>query len=393
VNPTISAWVKRDIDKLSAARRETLQKFLDELRRNKSSEGTIRGYIRAVVTLGNDGKPYEKLNETDVIAWMEKIGFNGWGNETINLFRIEVKHFLRWCNGCRSPTDPTPQFLKGIRRIPRKQELPRYVLSRSEVKQLIDACKDQRDRCLVYLGYESGTRASELLGLKVGDVEFNEVGAVIKVSGKTGARKLLMIESVPDLKLWLSMHPDRQNLEASLWPRRTHKKTGSLGPIGLTYLLENLRKEAGIEKHIHPHLLRHTRATHLAKVLKEAQLRIFFGWSKHSRMPEFYVHLADQDVDETLLRHYGIKVEAQKKDLLEPQTCPWCKATNSPSARFCQQCNAPLDPASASKALEKQRRQMEFVDDFLKWLQQRNPEIADDYFKEKRRELEGLAAE
>lgn len=396
MNPTIPndpKWIARDVNKLSAARREALQEFLSELKRKGASPDTITSYIKGIRSLGFNGKPYEELNEEDLIAWMEATGSNGWSNGTINLARVQVKHFLRWNHGCKSVRDPTPEFLKCIVKMARKRGLPRDILSRAEVKQLVDACKDQRDRCLVFLGYETGTRAGELLNLKIGDVEFDEYGAVVRVNGKTGERRLRIVESVPDLRLWLSMLPCKENPKATLWPQRKRAKGEPLKLSGLTQLLENLRRETGINKHVHPHLLRHTRATHLASVLTEAQMREFFGWTKSSRMPEIYVHLSGRDVDSTLLKHYGIKVEVPKEDLLGPKACPWCQTVNSASARFCQQCNAPLDPASASKAMENQRKRMEFVDDFLKWLQQRNPDIADDFFKEKRKELEGLAAE
>jgi len=72
---------------------------------------------------------------------------------------------------------------------------------------MIEACDNPRDRALVHVLYESGARSGELLNMKIGDVEFDQYGAVIRVCGKTGPRRLRLIESVPDLQLWLSMHP------------------------------------------------------------------------------------------------------------------------------------------------------------------------------------------
>jgi len=120
-------------------------------------------------------------------------------------------------------------------------------------------------------------------------------------------------------------------------------------------------------------------------------MREFFGWTKSSRMPEIYVHLSGRDVDSTLLRHYGVKVEMPKEDVLGPGACPLCKAINSPSARFCQKCNTPLDPASADKAMDKQRRKEEVFERWLNLvLQGETPENAT---REMRREIEELAAE
>jgi hypothetical protein len=52
-----------------------------------------------------------------------------------------------------------------------------------------------------------------------------------------------------------------------------------------------------------------------------------------------------------------------------------------------------MHPGSIERrqGMEKQKSRVEFVDYFPKWIQQRNPEIADEYFKERRKELEILA--
>jgi ribosomal protein L40E len=108
-------------------------------------------------------------------------------------------------------------------------------------------------------------------------------------------------------------------------------------------------------------------------------------------MPSVYVHLSGRDVDSTLLKHYGIKVEAPTEDLLEPRICPWCKAVSSPSARFCQECNAPLDPTSASRAMEKQRRRVELVERFIERILQEAPSFGENILREMRKELVELA--
>ena len=381
-------WIQRDMSKLPDVRRETFTRFLREMKLRGASFWTIKNYTLAIRSLGHDGKPYEDLTSEDLMAWMEHLNANGWSQSTVNLIRREVKHFLRWVHGCKSSRNPSPEVLNCIQRQRSRQELPKNILSRAEVRKLIDASQSQRDRALVFVAYESGGRAGEVMGLKIGNAEFDQFGAVLRLGGKTGERRIRLVESVPDLRLWLSMHLNPDNLETPLWTG----KRGALGVDGLQILLEKLGRKAGLKKHVHPHLLRHSRATHLANVLTEAQMRKFFGWTKDSDMPSVYVHLSGRDVDSTLLKHYGIKVEMPTEDLLEPKPCPWCKAMNSPSARFCQSCNAPLDPASASEAVEKQRKRMEFVECFIEWLQQRNPEIADDFFRESRKELAVLAS-
>jgi integrase/recombinase XerD len=54
-------------------------------------------------------------------------------------------------------------------------------------------------------------------------------------------------------------------------------------------------------------------------------MREYFGWTKSSDMPKVYVHLSGRDVDSTLLKHYGIKVEVPKEKEFEPKACPGAK--------------------------------------------------------------------
>jgi len=113
----------------------------------------------------------------------------------------------------------------------------------------------------------------------VGDVEFDRLGAVIIVKGKTGMRGIRLIESVQDLRAG--------------WPCTSREKTRCPPlPSKKGRGLKDAARKAGINKRVHPHLLRHTGATHLARVLTEDQMRVYFGWTPTSEVPARYVHLS-----------------------------------------------------------------------------------------------------
>lgn len=159
--------------------------------------------MKVIRSLSYDGKPYEELTREDLMAWMERISSNGWSTETVNWHRRKVKHFLRWLHGCRSVRDPTPEPLKCIQQQHTRRKLPKGILSRGEIRRLIDACGNQRNRTLVFATYESGARAGEILGIKIGDVEFDQFGGVLHLNrGKTGERRIRLVESVSKLAPW-----------------------------------------------------------------------------------------------------------------------------------------------------------------------------------------------
>ena len=88
-----------------------------------------------------------------------------------------------------------------------------------------------------------------------------------------------------------------------------------------------------------PYLLRHSRATHLANHLTEAQMNAVLGWVQGSNMPAVYVHLSGRDVDRALLAAHGIEEEsreAKEEDTaLKPIPCPRCKTVNPAGALYC----------------------------------------------------------
>ena len=172
------------------------------------------------------------------------------------------------------------------------------ILTLEEISNLIRCAETYRDKLIILLLYESGMRAGELLNLRKQDITFDENGAVLRIFGKTGVRYIRVIHSAKYLETYVKFHNQDR-----LFP---------ITNAMLSKMLENCRKKAGIKKKVYPHLLRHTRATHLAKYLTEPELRLYFGWTEKSKMPSVYVHLSMRDVENKIIR---ISKDPNLKDL------------------------------------------------------------------------------
>ena len=73
----------------------------------------------------------------------------------------------------------------------RGMKLPEELLSREDIDLLIKSARSLRDRALISVMYESGARIGELVTLQLKHISFDEYGAVLIVSGKTGMRRVL----------------------------------------------------------------------------------------------------------------------------------------------------------------------------------------------------------
>ncbi|MFH0884360.1 MAG: tyrosine-type recombinase/integrase, partial [Candidatus Micrarchaeota archaeon] len=228
-------------------------------------------------------KPFAKATKEDLVAVVGELESNLDYSEYTRLdYKIILKMFFKWLKGNDETFPPEINWLKPKLKN-EKHKLPEDLITEDEVIRLVNASSQPRDRAIVLVLYESGCRIGELLSLNMGNIKFDQYGAVLRVTGKTGDRRVRIISSAPALASWINIYDRAQDPKAPLWPpRSTCKKTRNsiqcLDHRSVYKLLQTLGEKAGIKKHIHPHLFRHSRATALASKLTEAQMKEHFGW-------------------------------------------------------------------------------------------------------------------
>ncbi len=212
--------------------------------------------------------------------------------------------------------------------------------------------------------YESGCRIGEILSLRIKHVQSVEHGMSLNVNGKTGNRRVLIISSAPALANWLNLHPFKDDPEAPLWVSvgsKNHAKQVMYHCLNAR--LRKIAKRAEIKKKVNPHMFRHSRATDLANLLTEAQMKKYFGWTNDSKMASVYVHLSGRDVDEAILRIHGKLDENEKlkHEQLKTQICPICQYENAPEVDFCLRCRRPLNLRASLEAEERERELLRLI--------------------------------
>ena len=360
--------LQRAIDRVSLAeglserKKQLVLAHKDEMLANGISKGRAARFTYYVAKLG-EWLPCE-FEEAD-LATIKQVVSRIEASDYVPFSKMEhklaLRRFYKWLRG----NDEYPPEVKWIpMRVKRSDrfKLPEELLTEKDVQALVEASLNPRDRAFIAVLYESGTRISELALLRLKHIQFDVHGARIMVRGKTGARSVRIISSVPLLTSWINVHPSKSDPDAHLW---LTNRGDVPSHTTIVTMLDAVAKRAGIKKPVNPHSFRHSRATRLACHLTEAQMKEHFGWVQASRMAAVYVHLSGRDVDDALLRVYGVRKEDSVaiESPMMPRSCRRCQTQNAAVNRFCSLCGLPLDPEATAAALQDdiQRRQADGI--------------------------------
>lgn len=293
------------------------------------------------------GKDFEKATRKDFEGVLNKLEMTNYAPQTKLDFKKSIKKFYKWLNG----GEEYPESVKWIKtgRKMNNNKLPEELLTEDDVKQMIETAIHPRDRAIISVLWESGCRAGELLTMDIKHIVFEDTVTRVILQGKTGARRVPLLDSTPYLSEWINNHPFRNKPTAPLWL--------GIGAVGrnkpLSYpalrkLLFVVAKKAKIKQNVNPHNFRHSRATFLANHLTEAQMNQYLGWVRGSDMPATYVHLSGRDVDEAILKLRGLQPKEEKiESTLAPKKCPRCGLINKATGKFCMRCGSVLDLQTA----------------------------------------------
>jgi site-specific recombinase XerD len=176
-----------------------------------------------------------------------------------------------------------------------KKQLRFY--SKQEVGQIIQACKDKRDRALILLMIDSGLRLSETIALNWGDVDVN-TGVIKVVSGKGRKARMVMIGFNARRALLKYLGQVASGDEQPVFQSQSGKR---FTVSGMRSWVLRIGKRAGIK--LSPHALRRTFATLALKAgMNVFQLQGLLGHSS-LEMTRRYVALLNEDLIDAHKKH------------------------------------------------------------------------------------------
>jgi integrase/recombinase XerD len=262
----------------------------------RRAPATVEAYRRDLSALTSlAGKPLAEASIEDLERCLAQLRADGLAGTTIARRTAAARSFYKHLQliGRR---DDNPAAAIALPR--RARPLPK-TLSPGEVERLIDAAsgtqpRDLRDHALVELLYGAGLRVSEAVGLGRSGVDLDT--RLVQVVGKGGKERVVPIgrPAVEALRRYLSR--GRPYLDSRHRPELfLNARGGPLTRAGAFLILRRLAGEAGIEpKRVHPHLLRHSFATHLLE--GGADLRSVQEMLGHADLSttELYTHVSDR---------------------------------------------------------------------------------------------------
>ncbi len=279
-----------------------LDGYLDHLRverglASRSVDAYAGDLIRFAVYARQAGKSFDAIDGGDVAGWLVSLSKAGISARAQARKLSALRGFYKFLLIERHvQSDPTA-LITGPK-LPRK--LP-HVLTFEEVEMLLGAPdrsspRGVRDFAMIQLLYASGLRVSELVGLKLADIDVDQ--SFVSVLGKGSKRRLVPFGEVAREAIGTYMRDTRPR-----WAERarsphlflTERGTG-MTRQGFWKLLGRYARTAGIDKAISPHKLRHSFATHLLE--RGADLRSVQTMLGHADIAttQVYTHVTSDHV-------------------------------------------------------------------------------------------------
>lgn len=244
-----------------------IDEFIESLKARQASQNTIASYERDIMQFSNyfegQNKKIFDLTNEDMQEYINHLISQGKSNSTISRSTASIKSLYRYLLNKNLVEENIAESVVAPK-VDRKEPM---ILTASEIETLLEQpdlseLKGQRDKAMLEILYATGIRVTELISLKLEDV--NLTNGYIKVKKKNSERH------IPLGNLSLKCLKEYINKVRPLLIRTEEEKTLFINTNGQKMtrqgywkILKQYKEQAKIEKEITPHTIRHSFAVHM----------------------------------------------------------------------------------------------------------------------------------
>lgn len=233
---------------------EEFEKVLKEIKQEMIIEGYSSKTLKMYLIYGRDllysiNKPINQIQKNDIIGYLADKKEKGCENTTLALVHAAGEYLFK--------KHLKLNIMEEIK-VPKKAKTLPKVLTKDEIRSLFKSTRFGRNRLMLQFMYGSGCRVSEVVKIKVSDLNMKERTAIIK-GGKGNKDRIIILSKdwLRDIKKYLEKKKIKSEFIFS-------KKNGkNITTDTVQRIVRKSALDAGINKHVTPHCLRHSYATHL----------------------------------------------------------------------------------------------------------------------------------
>jgi len=269
------------------------QRMIEDMTIRRLKERTQESYLRAVTKYAQHFRTSPaKLDYEHVRQYQLHLVQSGWNASYVNRTMSALRFFYKVTMGWHDALEMIP--------LVREQRKLRQVLTPKEVARLIEAAPSRKYRCAFSVAYGAGLRSSELVSLKVSDIDSARM--VLRIEeGKGGKDRLAKLspQMLEELRAWWKIAKPK----VFLFPSRL-KALDHISARQYHRACRDAAIRARIDRSVHPHMLRHSAATHM--VSRGADLRTVQNVLGHADIgtTQVYTHVALDRLQKVYAAHH-----------------------------------------------------------------------------------------